>query len=308
MGLGIVVFGGTLVDIKGYPNAKYIPQGRNAGRIMEVHGGVSRNIAEDIGNVELRPTLITVLDHSGVSDDILKKLQNHKVNTDYIMRTDDGLGTWLAIFDHTGDLVASISKRPDISEITTILKEKGDEIFQNADSIAVEIDMDVNILKQIFELADKYNKKVFAVVSNMSIAQERRDLLKRVSCFVCNAEEAGILFSEDYEKLEPEALKQILLEKVKLAEIKQMVVTIGDKGSIYVTDSGESGVVPSINVAVQDTAGAGDAFFAGVTIGLTYGKNLLESCNIGTRLATSVVSIKENVCPRFLPSEFNIEQ
>ena len=169
-------------------------------------------------------------------------------------------------------------------------------------------DMDVNILKQIFELADKYSKKVFAVVSNMSIAQERRDLLKKVSCFVCNAEEAGILFSEDYEKLEPEALKQILLEKVKLAEIKQMVVTIGDKGSIYVTDSGESGVVPSINVAVQDTAGAGDAFFAGVTIGLTYGKNLPESCNIGTRLATSVVSIKENVCPRFLPSEFNIEQ
>lgn len=307
MKLGIVVFGATLVDIKGYPLAKYIPQGRNAGRIIEVHGGVSRNIAEDIANVELRPTLITVLDKSGASDDILRKLDNHKVNTNYILRTDDGLGTWLAIFDHTGDLVASISKRPDISEIKNLLDSKGDEIFENADSIAVEIDMDVEILKQIFELADKYNKKVFAVVSNMSIAQERRDLLKKVSCFVCNAEEAGILFSEDYENVNEVDLKNILLEKVKLADINQMVVTIGEKGSIYVTNDGQSGVVPSINVAVQDTAGAGDAFFAGVTIGLTYGKNLEESCNIGTRLATSVVSIKENVCPRFLPSEFNID-
>lgn len=308
MKLGIVIFGGTLVDIKGYPNAKYIPQGRNAGRIIEVHGGVSRNIAEDIGNVELRPTLITVLDKSGVSDDIINKLNNHKVNTDYILRTEDGLGTWLAIFDNTGDLVASISKRPNISEIKNILDKKGDEIFKNADSIAVEIDMDVNILKQIFEFAEKYNKKVYAVVSNMSIAQERRDLLKKVACFVCNSEEAGILFSEDYENMDVDELSQVLLEKAKLAEIKQMVVTIGQKGSIYVSENGEYGIVPSINVAVQDTSGAGDAFFAGVTIGLTYGKNLLESCNIGTRLATSVVAIKENVCPRFLPSEFNIEQ
>ena len=31
-------------------------------------------------------------------------------------------------------------------------------------------------------------------------------------------------------------------------------------------------------VDVIDTTGAGDAFFAGTTIGLTYGKTLAESC------------------------------
>ena len=49
------------------------------------------------------------------------------------------------------------------------------------------------------------------------------------------------------------------------------------------------------------------AFFAGITMGLTYGKTMLEACGIGTRLAASVICTSENVCPRFLPSEFGLE-
>lgn len=47
MSKGIVVIGATFVDIKGYPEGKYVPAGRNAGTVCEVHGGVSRNVAED---------------------------------------------------------------------------------------------------------------------------------------------------------------------------------------------------------------------------------------------------------------------
>ena len=57
----------------------------------------------------------------------------------------------------------------------------------------------------------------------------------------------------------------------------------------------------------MDTTGCGDAFFAGVAIGLTYGKSLAEACEIGTRLAASVIVTDENVCPRFLPAEFGID-
>ena len=58
--MGIVVIGAVFVDIKGYPLSTYIPGGRNAGRMEQVHGGVSRNVAEDIANVELRPTFVTL--------------------------------------------------------------------------------------------------------------------------------------------------------------------------------------------------------------------------------------------------------
>ena len=261
--MGIVVLGAVFVDIKGYPSDVYIPGGRNAGRVEQMHGGVSRNIVEDIANVELQPTFIGLVDDTGAGADVVRKLKAHKVNTDYIRVTKDGMGTWLAIFDNGGDVVAAISKRPDLRPILSILEEQGDEIISRADSIAFEIDMDKEIVKKVFALAEKYHKPVYAVVSNMSIAVERRDFFRSTHCFVCNQQEAGILFSEDYDDKTP--------------------------------------------VDVKDTTGAGDAFFAGVTIGLTYGKTMAEACEIGTRLAASVICTSENVCPRFLPSEFGID-
>ena len=234
----ITVFGAVFVDVKGYPNKKYIPSGRNAGKVLQVHGGVSRNVAEDIANLELRPTFVSVVDDSGTSSDVIAKLNRHKVNTKYIRRAAGGLGTWLAIFDNAGDVVASISQRPDLSEIANILDEHGDEIFASSDSIVVEIDMDSDILNRIFALADKYGIKVYAVVSNMSIAMERRDLMKRTGCVVCNDQEASILFSEDYSKYEPEQLAEIIAKHAKTAQYSNFVVTLGEKGAVYVDEHG----------------------------------------------------------------------
>ncbi len=306
--IGIVVMGAVFVDIKGYPISQYIPGGRNAGRVVQVHGGVSRNVAEDIANVELEPTFISVVDGSGTSTDVIEKLNRHKVNTDYIRRTEDGLGTWLALFDNNGDVVGSISKRPDLSEIQNILEEHGNEIFSRADSIIVEIDMEPQILKKVFFLAERYHKDIYAVVSNMSIAMERRDLLKKTGCIVCNEQEAGILFSENYEDIDPEELSRILSKRIAQAQIPSMIVTLGSKGAVYARLNGSCGVCPAIETEVIDTTGAGDAFFAGAAIGLTYGKNLEEACEIGSRLAASVIATKENVCPRFLPEEFGLER
>ena len=305
--MSIVVIGAVFVDIKGYPTNTYIPGGRNVGRVEEVHGGVSRNIVEDIANVELRPTYVSLVDPTAVGDDVLKKLQNHKVNIDYMRRVENGMGTWLAIFDNDGDVIAAISKRPDLHPIVDILDEHGDEIFANADSILIEIDMDRDVVKRVFQLANKYEKPIYAAVTNMSIAVERRDFLQLTDCFACNRSEAGILFSDDYEGVSPEEMMEILSEKVTRARIPRMIVTLGSDGAVYATADGEKGWCPTKNVAVKDTTGAGDAFFAGVSIGLTYGKSLEEACEIGTRLATSVVVTSENVCPRFLPSEFGLD-
>ena len=305
--MGIVVFGAVFVDIKGYPIDQYIPSGRNVGRVIQVHGGVSRNVAEDIANLELRPTYVSVVDDTGIGQDVIDKLKRHKVNTDYIVKTPDGLGTWLAIFDNNGDVVASISKRPDLSKIEEVLDQYGDKIISEADSVVVEIDMEPDLLGRIFDLAEKYHKQIFAVVSNMSIAMERRDLLSQVTCLVCNEQEAGLLFSEEYDNTAIDYFEKILIEKISQANLKSMVITLGERGAIYASSDGEHGFCPPLKTDVIDTTGAGDAIFAGIAVGLTYGKSLKEACSIGTRLASAVIATKESVCPHFQPAEFGLE-
>ncbi len=305
--MSMVVFGSAFVDIKGYPLAKYIPAGRNVGRVVQTHGGVARNVAEDIGHVGLRPIFVSVLDETGTSADVLSRLHLSGVNTDYIVRSENGLGTWLAIFDNTGDVIASISHRPDLSTLHQVLDQHGTELIASADSIVVEIDMDEDLIERIISLAEACGKDVYAVVSNMSIALERRDLLQRTACVVCNLQESELLFSEDYIHLSTTQLIDQLSRRLCQAGIPRIVVTMGSEGAVYATlDGKEHGFAAPQRVAVVDTTGAGDAFFAGVSIGLTYGKTLAQSCDIGTRLASSVIATGEPVCPRFQPQELGI--
>lgn len=305
--MGIVVMGATFVDIKGFPFDTYIPNGRNAGKIEYVHGGVARNVVEDIANVELRPTFLGIVDDTPMGSAVVEKLKNHKVNTDYVLTRPDGMGTWLAVFDSNGDVAGSISRRPDMMPLLELLEDKGDEIFSNADSIVLEVDLDKAIVKKVIELAEKHQIRTYGVISNMSIAIERRDFFQKFDCFICNEQEAGMLFLDDYSEIEPKELSEIIKEKVLRAKIPAMVVTMGGKGAVYADINGNSGACPAKKVQVKDTTGAGDAFCSGVAIGLTYGKTLPEAIEIGSTLAASVITSLENVCPRFQPEELGLE-
>ncbi len=305
--MGIAVIGAIFVDIKGYPSSTYIPGGRNAGKVRYVHGGVSRNIAEDLGNLSLNPCFLSLIDESGTGEDVLRRLREHGVDTRYIRRVPDGMGAWLAVFDNCNDVCASISNRPDLMPLLDTLHESGNEIFRSADSVLLELDLEQPLVEEIYRLKSKYGTRVYAAVSNINIALDRREYLRNTDCFVCNRQEAGILFSREFENQGPDSLASLLAGCVEDGNIPAMVVTLGADGAVWADREGRFGVCPPQQVPVADTTGAGDSFFAGVAAGLTYGKDLSEACAIGTRLASSVICTLENTCPRFLPSELGLK-
>ena len=304
--MGIIVVGATFVDIKGFPEGAYIPTGRNVGDVKYIHGGCARNVVEDIANMELRPIYCGIVDDSPLGVAVKQNLMNHKVNCEYMLTEPDGMGLWLAVFDANGDVAGSISKRPDLSSLLTLFEERGNEIFSKGDAVVLEVDMDSDIVKKILDYAEKYGIKSIALVSNMSIAAERRDLLQRFDCFICNQQEAGLFFLDNYADKTAAEMQSIICDKVVRANIPSMVVTLGSDGAVYADKDGNSGFCAARDVQVKDTTGAGDAFCAGVSAGLAYGKQLSEAVEIGTMLAASVIMSSENVCPRFRPEELGL--
>ena len=115
-----------------------------------------------------------------------------------------------------------------------------------------------------------------------------------------------MLFVDDYSGKTPLEMEEILAQKVKEAKIPSVVVTLGAQGAVFADLQGNSGYCPARNVVVKDTTGAGDAFCAGVAIGMTYGDSMTHALEIGSVLAASVITSSENVCPRFQPSELGI--
>lgn len=294
--MNLVTIGTIFVDVKGRPFDTYIPAGRNAGDVHYFHGGVARNIAEDIANVGEGSTFVGLSDFTGEGCNVINHLQSVGVNTDYIVQTHDGMGMWLAVFNEKGDVVASISKRPDLLPICDILKERGDEIFSKADSLLIEMDIDQEILDAAMNLAVKYNIPIYGVISNMSLGMERLDYIKRSELFICNSQECGILFNCSVEGLTPFEMVELMQKEMQKMGLKTLVVTMGGEGCAYVClKDGEAGVCPAHDVEIVDTTGCGDSFFAGACVGLTRGKSLREACELGTKMACNVIGSMDNV-------------
>lgn len=304
--MNIAVIGSAFVDIKGYPASTYIPGGRNAGKVRYVHGGVCRNIAEDLGNLGLKPTFVSLVDPGGAGADVLARLEEHGVDTRLVRKVPEGMGTWLAVFDNNNDVCASISHRPDLSPLLPLLLEEGDNLFSNTDSVMLELDLEQAVMEEIYRLKRKHGNRIYAAVSNMNIALERRAFLRETDCLVCNRQEAEVLFSCDFSGTDPEALARQLSRRLAGAAIPAMVVTLGETGAVWADLKGMFGTCAPQQVPVADTTGAGDAFFAGTAAGLTFGKSLPEACGIGTRLASAVICSQENTCPQFRPAEFGL--
>jgi ribokinase len=71
-----------------------------------------------------------------------------------------------------------------------------------------------------------------------------------------------------------------LARELKGRGVQTIVVTMGDKGSLVLTDDEFLEVAP-VPTAVVDTTGAGDAFNAGLAIGISEGKDLLTAVKMG---------------------------
>ena len=222
--MNIVTIGTTYVDIKGYPHMHFVPTGRNVGDIKYFHGGVARNVAEDVAALGENSIFVSLTDESGVALDVVKHLQAVNVNTEFIKAVPDGMGTWMAIFDNTGDLAASISKRPRLEAMCEILQEQGKAIFSKADAVLLEMDIDEIIVAKAMEMAEVFKVPVYGVISNIHIAMERMAYIKKTACFICNRQEAGILFNANIDGVTPEGMLD-LLGKNLLATGMQAMVT-----------------------------------------------------------------------------------
>ena len=303
--MSIIVAGSVFVDIKGRPEGTYVPDGRNAGTVEQVHGGVARNIAEDAARAGGRVCFLGLTEDDALGREVTDRLRDAGVDVGHMRRAKDGMGIWLAVFDDRGDVAASLSKRPDLRPLLDILEEEGDAVFPGAESLLFELDLEEETVEKLCALAEKYGVPACAAVSNMTIAARRRAFLPRLRCLVCNEQELGVLIPGDWSSRSPEALAAELPALAQALGLRDLVITLGKRGAVW-AEGERSGVCPPEPVGPVDSAGAGDAFFTGVGLGLSRGLSLEEACRIGSRMAGKVITVTESVCPPMTAEELGL--
>ena len=290
-----VVFGTVFMDCKGFAAYRYDPLGRNVGTVRFIHGGVGRNVAENLASIGARVSFVSSVDDNGLGLEVLNRLREAGIDVSRMRRAAaSGMGLWLAIMDQNGDLAASISQMPDLSLIEEIVRNEGDEIVAGCKNIILELDLNDYISASILALAKRYDKKVYGITGNMEVILRNRSMLEGLECYICNEAEAGRLLEQEIPAREPEKVLSLLGGYVDANGLKSMVVTLGEYGAVYYDAlSKDKGFCPAIPTKVTDSSGAGDAFFSGAAEALIRGFSLRQAVGYGTKLAAWTIEVAE---------------
>ena len=117
-------------------------------------------------------------------------------------------------------------------------------------------------------------------------------VLQLVDILTPNETEARVLAGRNPTgEVEPEMVARELIRN----GVKQVVMTLGEKGALIVTATSATHI-PAIQVSAVDSTGAGDAFNAGLATALAHGANLEDATRFA--VVTGGLSVtKEGVIP-----------
>jgi pseudouridine kinase len=293
--LTITVIGTVFVDIKGYANGKVNSDTKNVGHVEFAHGGVGRNVAEAIGRAGGEVEFISSVANTAQGDDVIARLKEIGIGTSRMVRTENGMGQWLAVLDGEGSLVASVSQKPDLTKLEDQLLRHGEEIVKRSSAVVIELDLHDLVVQAIFGWAKQYDIPVYGIVGNLDVLMGKRSLIDEMALFICNQQEVEEVYGITITSIEE---AKLAARDLTAGGLKTAVITMGERGSVfYNRETDEIGYVPVVPTKVLDTTGAGDSFFAGTVFGLVHGHSLEKSVECGTYLASWTISSKQAVDP-----------
>lgn len=295
----VSVVGTVFVDCKGFPFQKYAPLTRNLGQVQFVHGGVGRNVVENLARLGISTSFVSTVDDSAMGKEVTDRLDSLRVDTAFTKPAQvNGMGWWLAILNESGELAGSISQMPDLAVLENLVTTHGEEIIARSSHLVLEVDLNIEIVQRVLELTTKHSIPVYGIPGNLDIVLKHREVLRGMACFICNNYELDLFTGENFSGCSVEEQQVILASFAKQTGISQMIVTLGEKGSVfYDANTDTTGFQPVFPVKVADSSGAGDSFFSGAVAALVRGASIQEAAYVGTKVAGWTIEHAESTCP-----------
>ncbi len=214
------------------------------------------------------------------------------VDTTYLKRTSRAsTGVGFIILNAAGEngiiLDMGANKLMDASFVDTV-----EEQIARSDVVMSVLELPVEAAARAMELGKKHG--VLTILNPAPATRLSDVVLRNVDYLTPNETELRILMGLPPDDPMPTAE---LANRMRERGVGNLVVTLGEKGALVMTDQGMA-EVPGVQVDVVDTTGAGDAFNSGLAIALAEGKDLIEAVKFAA-CAGAIACTKLGVIPSF---------
>lgn len=271
-----------------------LPSGKHA-------GGAPFNVAAHLAQIGVSAALISCVGRDLLGDEILKVAGHKRVNVEFVTRARIGLptGTVLVTLDEHGNGTYELV-RPAAWDEIRVPAEALDAVAKARAFIYGSLaGRSPYNLEQVDRLLDVTGPMKFFDVNlrpPFSDPPLVMDLAKRADVLKLNDGEVGRLASwvRTGEALhdtprDDEAIARACETLAKATNVSCICVTLAEEGAAL-WDRGSLTTAAAPHVEVKDTVGAGDAFMAGLMVGLTRGIDHQRVLEIACRLGAYVAS------------------
>ncbi len=239
-----------------------------------IPGGKGANQAVAAAKLGAETYMVGCVGNDSNGEFSLKNLQNMNVDTQGI-KIIDNVPTGVAnivVADNDNSIIVVPGAN---FELNKRIIDSNLDIVLSADMVLLQLEIPIEAVEYIIEICKKNNIKV--LLNPAPACKLSNAAIEGAAYITPNEHELKIIFKSDN------------TDEILKSYPNKLIVTLGSKGVKYF-DGNEIKQIPSVNVPVVDTTGAGDTFCGGLAAALVRGDNLEDAVIFANKAASFTVT------------------
>ena len=243
----------------------------------EVPGGKGANQAVAMARLNGNVSMIGKVGEDGFGQTLINSLKNDKVDTTYIQTTKGSTGVALITVDKNAQnsIVVSPGANFEVKEEDI---DNNIKAIENSDIVVLQLETPLNTIKYALNKAKELNK--YTILNPAPAVKLDDEIIKNVDLLTPNETELEIISGVSIETEEDiQKAAQIMIEK----GVKELIVTLGSKGSLYINKE-KSMFKKAYKVEAVDTTAAGDSYTGALAVALSQDKGIEDAMAFASKV------------------------
>jgi len=248
----------------------------------EVPGGKGANQAVAIAKLGGDVSMIGKVGNDGFGQTLINALKANNVKTDYIQIENCSSGVAMITVDKNAENSIVVAPGANFRVLREDIDKCIDSIKQS-DIVVVQLETPLDTIKYALQESKQLDK--YTILNPAPAAKLDEDIIKNVDLLTPNETELEILSGVKIEN-EEDIIKagQVMIQK----GVKQLIVTLGSKGSLYI-DKDNVKFKESYKVDAIDTTAAGDSYTGALSVALSQDKDIQEAMDFASKVGALCV-------------------
>ena len=252
-------------------------------KFKEIPGGKGANQAVAASRLGGDVYMIGKVGNDGFGQSLLKQLKADKIKTDYVQIEEGPSGVALITVDKNAENSIVVSpganfklEESDIDKCIDGIKE--------SEIVVIQLETPIDTIKYALEKSKELGK--FTILNPAPAVKLSDDIIKNVDLLTPNETELEILSGVKIENEDDiKKAANVMIQK----GVKQLIVTLGSKGSLYL-DKDNVKFKKSYKVEAIDTTAAGDSYTGALAVAFSKGKDIDEAMDFASKVGALCVT------------------